>query len=70
MIQNERQYAITTARAEKFAQALDELARRPAGELHPVLRRAEEDALRSQLADLREELDLYDAPQSDFGTGL
>lgn len=61
MIKNERQYAITKAQADKFARALDELSRRSAGDGHPLLRQAEEDALRSQLADLRAELEQYEA---------
>ena len=44
MIKNERQYAITRSQADKFTQALDELGRRPAGEVHPLLRKAEEEA--------------------------
>ena len=66
MIKNERQYAITKAQATQFAQALEQLsrgrARGPAA--HPLLRKAEADALRSQLADLRAELEEYDALRS------
>src|SRR5262249_1790918 len=61
MIKNERQYAITKAQAEKFTRALEELARRPPSAIPPRLRQAEEDALRSQLADLREEMQQYEA---------
>src|SRR5205085_1818873 len=64
MIKNERQYAITKAQAEKFERALAELRRRPAGNVHPVLRRAEIEAVRSQLADLRSELHQYEQLRS------
>ncbi len=66
MIKNERQYAITKAQAEKFAQALEQLSRSPAKgpAAHPLLRKAEADALRSQLADLRAELEEYEALRS------
>src|SRR5262249_19863132 len=63
MIKNERQYAITKAQADKFAQALERLSKSPAkGEaIHPLLRKAEAEALRSQLADVRAELADYEA---------
>ncbi len=63
MIKNERQYAITKAQADKLAQALERLSKNPAkGEpIHPLLRKAEAEALRSQLADLRAELADYEA---------
>ena len=66
MIKNERQYAITKAQAEKFAQALEQLTSgsTPPPEGDPRLRQAEEDALRSQLADLHAELAEYEALQS------
>jgi ribosome-binding protein aMBF1 (putative translation factor) len=64
MIKNERQYAITKAQAENFANALAELKQRPSGKGHPLLRKAEEEALRSQLADLQAELAEYDALRS------
>jgi ribosome-binding protein aMBF1 (putative translation factor) len=70
MIKNERQYAITKAQAEKFAQALAEAKQRPSGKGHPLLRRAEEEALRSQLADLQAELAEYDALRSGQKKGL
>ncbi len=72
MIKNERQYAITKAQADKFAQALERLSKGPAkGEaIHPVLRKAEAEALRSQLADLRAELAEYEALRSGRRTQL
>ncbi len=62
MIKNERQYAVTRAQAAKFVRALEQLRRcapkRRA--LGPLLLKAEEDALRSQLADLRAEIKEYE----------
>ncbi len=62
MIKNERQYRITKAQATRFAQSLDSLAQR-SGEtvgIHPLIAKAQEDALRSQLADLEQELREYE----------
>jgi ribosome-binding protein aMBF1 (putative translation factor) len=64
MIRNERQYLVTKAQAERFAKALDELQQRPPGKRHPLLRKVEEDALRSQLADLSAELTEYEELRS------
>ena len=63
MIKNERQYRITRAQAERFSQALSDLQDQesdPAG-VHPLLLKAREDALRSQLGDLEGELREYEA---------
>jgi transcriptional regulator with XRE-family HTH domain len=66
MIKNERQYKITKAQAEKFEQALARLAHTPQSDAggNQLLREMEEEALRSQLADLREELEEYEALRS------
>lgn len=63
MIKNERQYRITRAQAQKFTQALLRATEhRTAGSgIHPLLRKAQEDALRSQLDDLRAELSEYES---------
>ncbi len=62
MIKNDRQYRITKAQAEKFAAAMAELEQSAeADEVHPILRKAQEDALRSQYEDLRAQLDEYEA---------
>ena len=65
MIKNERQYRISRAQAEKFRQALAQIAE-PAGrqDIHPVLRRAQESALRSQYEDLKTEVEEYEALRS------
>lgn len=64
MIKNERQYRITKAQAEKFEQALARAAAEPAGDGHPMMRQMQIDALRSQLAELREQIDEYEALRS------
>ena len=58
MIKNERQYRITKVQAQKFAQALAEMQANPAASeaLHPLLRKAEQEALRSQWESLPSEL--------------
>ena len=62
MIKNERQYRITRAQAARFERSL-EVLRREEGEedLHPLIANAREDAIRSQLSDLRSELREYEA---------
>lgn len=65
MIKNERQYRITKAQAQKFSSALAQLRESPPDPgQHPLLRKAREDAIRSQLADLCSELDEYEALRS------
>ena len=66
MIKNERQYRITRAQVERFSQTLDRLRQR-SGEtegVHPLIAKAQEDALKSQLADLKGELREYDSLKS------
>ena len=63
MIKNERQYRITRAQAERFSQALlnlEDQGPEPTG-VHPLLHKAREDALKSQLVDLEAELHEYEA---------
>jgi ribosome-binding protein aMBF1 (putative translation factor) len=62
MIKNERQYKITKSQVAKFEAALDELAAR-SGAKSP-LRKLEEDALRSQLDELCNELKQYEELRS------
>lgn len=65
MINNEREYRITKAKAVKFEQALDELLKtREDTRLHPLLQKAQKESLQSQLDDLREEIAEYEALQS------
>ena len=61
MIKNERQYRITKAQAEKFAQSIHASKAAPKDSLHPALRKAQMDAMQSQLTDLQRELEEYEA---------
>lgn len=64
MIKNERQYRITRKQADRFTHALDSLGRRSSRsgkEVHPRIARAQEEALRSQLADLEAQLREYES---------
>ncbi len=60
MIKNERQYRITKAQAENFCQTIAELKSSQSQGTHPVLRKAQREALKSQLADLQRELREYE----------
>lgn len=60
MIANERQYRITKAEAERFEQAIAHGTEQSI-HLHPRLRQAMQQGLESQLADLRDQLDEYEA---------
>ncbi|MGE0822467.1 MAG: multiprotein-bridging factor 1 family protein [Candidatus Binatia bacterium] len=64
MIKNERQYRITKVQAEKFAKAIQETTEAPERMEHPVLRKAQIDALKSQLEDLHREIEEYEALRS------
>ncbi len=64
MIKNERQYRITKNQAGRFSDTLEDLKRRSKESLegtHPLIARAQEDALRSQLEDLEEQLREYES---------
>ena len=60
MITNERQYLITKAEVRRFEQALAKTAERNKN-LHPALRKAAREGLESQLQELREQLEEYEA---------
>jgi hypothetical protein len=65
MIKNEREYRITKAQANKFEQALSQLAApEGAAGLHPLIQKAQGDALQSQLDELREQIAEYEALRS------
>ena len=64
MIKNQRQHRITKAQAARFSNALDKLRQQPNTELPPVIAKAQEDALKSQLADLENELREYESLKS------
>ena len=62
MIEDERQYQITKAWVRRFSEALERFvtAWRNDGYVHSALLRAEEEGLRSQLADLQAQVDDYE----------
>lgn len=63
MITNERQYRITKTEIERFEKSLSQ----PAGQeedLHPELQLAMREGIESQLQELREEIEEYDALRS------
>ena len=66
MITNERQYKITRKKAVGFARAIEQFdtTSQARTDVHPRLLRAEREALKSQLADLRSELDEYEQLKS------
>ncbi len=65
MIKNEREYRITKAQALKFEQALSQLSGPGEGaQLHPLVKKAQVDAVWSQLEELKEELAEYELLRS------
>ncbi|MBI3248796.1 MAG: helix-turn-helix domain-containing protein [Deltaproteobacteria bacterium] len=64
MIKNERQYRITKAQAERFTTTLHALTITPKHGDHPLLHKAQLDALKSQLGDLQRELTEYEVLRS------
>ncbi len=63
MIKNERQYRISKAQASRFRRTLEELQQggRAAEGLHPRIAQAQIDAVASQLTDLEDEIQDYEA---------
>ena len=61
MIENEQQYHITQAQAQKFEKALERMLQssEQERETNPLLWQAQISALESQLSDLREEIEEY-----------
>lgn len=65
MIRNERQYRITKAQFDLFEQQLRAMRTKTAKSgLHPRIQQAQQDALKSQLDELRGDLDEFEALQS------
>ena len=66
MIPHERQYGITRKRAVSFARTIEQFDTnsQERTDVHPRLVRAELEALKSQLADLRAELGEYEELKS------
>ena len=63
MIKNERQYRNTKAQVERFERTLAELRSRGRenADVHPLIAKAQEDAVSSQLADLKRDLREYES---------
>ena len=63
MIKNERQYRITRAQVERFERTIKELRSRSQTEsnVHPLIAKAQEDAVSSQLEDLKREMREYES---------
>ena len=63
MIKNERQYKITRAQAVRFSNLLESLRQGSNADkaLHPLIAKAQVDAISSQLADLESELREYES---------
>lgn len=66
MIKNERQYRITKAQINKFVDAMRQLGAQsePSKQVHPILQKAQADALQSQLNELRRQIEEYEALKS------
>jgi ribosome-binding protein aMBF1 (putative translation factor) len=63
MIKNERQYLITKAQARKFKEAIEAFDHKTT-DIHPLLAKAQRDALASQLAELNAQLAEYERLRS------
>ena len=63
MIKNERQYKFTKNQVERFERTLAEFrSRRPEDTgLHPLVAKAQEDAVSGQIMDMKEELQVYES---------
>jgi transcriptional regulator with XRE-family HTH domain len=61
MIKNERQYRITKAQVVDLDQALAQLVEQPDSQVDPRLQLAETESLRSQITDLRAQIDEYES---------
>lgn len=61
MIRNDREYRITKAQAAEFEKSLSALGLDVDTKLHPKIRKAQTDAVRSQLQDLRSDIGDYEA---------
>lgn len=69
MIKNQRQYRITKSQAQKLKVTLAKPVDGKSN-LHPALRKAQEDALRSQLDELQAELREYESLRARGGKSL
>jgi DNA-binding XRE family transcriptional regulator len=70
MITNERQYKITKNQLEAFEQAhAQALAKEPAPGVHPRIHQAMQEGLASQIDDLREQIERYQALKAGLVPG-
>ncbi len=60
MIKNERQYWIAKSQVERFEQTLAKLRERQEEDIHPLIAKARQDATRSQLSDIKADLEEYE----------
>ena len=63
MIKNERQYLITKTQAKKFKEAIVAFDNEKT-DSHPLLRKAQREAIESQLTELKRQLEEYDQLRS------
>jgi hemerythrin superfamily protein len=70
MIRNQREYRITKAEVRKFEQTLIQFDKLPGSKkvMHPRLVQAEKEAMQSQLASLREQIEDYEESRRGDGT--
>jgi hypothetical protein len=65
MIGNEQQYRVTQDQIGKFELAIEEFDVEKECGVHPLLRKAQKNAMQSQLSSLRDEVEEYDRKQFD-----
>jgi DNA-binding Xre family transcriptional regulator len=63
MVKNQRQYLITKAQTKKFKEAIEAFDNKTT-DTHPLLVKAQREALQSQLSELKWQLDEYDKLRS------
>ena len=62
MIENDRQYGITREWASRFQERLEKLRKQPRDEqINPILLKAQDDSLKSQLESLEAEMREYES---------
>ena len=69
MIENDLQYDLTRAAIERFERALTALGRRSAADddIHPLLRKAQQDSIVSELEILQAQIHEYELRRSSAG---
>jgi hypothetical protein len=61
MIKTERDYQVAKAKVARFKRSLQQLQGRPTNSIHPTVKKSQEAALQSQLAEVEAELKDYEA---------